>query len=183
MMPAFKSQGLLGKRRAFVLLESMLAVAIFAIGVLALGRCMENCMKSEKYRREEGLAQRALANYWVQIETGALPLNTDKSSEELKGAWSGMTMNMAREPLQLRNEKDQEIFGLYKVTLSLNWKSAGDTITREMSFMIYPRQRNGATNSATSSQAGSSINDPGKQQRASGANGAPTPPATPPARR
>ncbi len=175
MMPAFKSRSLLRKRRAFVLLESMLAVAIFAIGVLALGRCMENCMKSEKYRREEGLAQRALANYWVQIETGALPLNTDKSSEELKGAWSGMTMNMAREPLQLRNEKDQEIFGLYKVTLSLNWKSAGDTITREMSFMIYPRQRNGVQNGRQTPVA--------EQQRAPGANGAPTPPATPPARR
>ncbi len=146
---AFKTTSLPRNRRAFVLIESMLAVAIFAIGVLALGRCMENCMKSEKYRREEGLAQRALANYWVQIETGALPLNTDKSSEELKGAWAGMTMNMAREPLKLRNEKDQEIFGLYNVTLSLNWKSGGDAITREMSFMIYPRQRNGAPDNAS----------------------------------
>ncbi len=165
-------------RRAFMLIECMLAVAIFAMGVLALGRCMENCMKSEKYRREESLAQRALANYWVQIETGALPLNTDKSSEELKGAWAGMTMNMARETLQLHNEKDQEIFGLYKVTLSLNWKSNGDTITREMSFMIYPRQRNGAPNGNGAPNSGSGTIDTARRIPP-----VPAPPTTPPARR
>ena len=153
----FKSRRHPRSRRAFVLLESMLAVAIFAIGVLALGRCMENLIKSETFRREEGLAQRALANYWVQIETGAIPLATDKSSEELKGAWAGMVMKMSREPLKLYNEKEQEIFGLYKVTLSLDWKSAGETITRELSFMIYPRQRNAQPQPAPAPGAGRAL--------------------------
>ena len=35
--------------RGFLLLESMLAVAIFAIGILALGRCVENCLKAERF--------------------------------------------------------------------------------------------------------------------------------------
>ena len=116
------------------------AVAIFAVGVLALGRCVENCLRAEKYRRQEGLAQRALANYAVQIETDALPL-TDKMTEDLKGAWTGMTMNILREPLTLRNEKDQELFGLYKVSLALSWKDGRETIQRGLSFYIYPRQR------------------------------------------
>lgn len=124
----------------FLLLESMLAVAIFAVGVLALGRCVENCLRAEKFRREEGLAQRALANYAVQIETDALPL-TDKMTEQLKGAWTGMTMNIAREPLAIRNEKDQELFGLYKVTLELSWKDGRQTIQRNLSFYTYPRQQ------------------------------------------
>ena len=118
----------------------MLAVAIFAVGVLALGRCVENCLRAEKFRREEALAQRALANYVVQIETDALPL-TDKMTEQLKGAWTGMTMNIAREPLAIRNEKDQELFGLYKVTLELSWKAGRETIQRSLSFYTYPRQQ------------------------------------------
>ena len=124
----------------FLLLESMLAVMIFAVGVLALGRCVENCLRAEKFRRQEGLAQRALANYAAQIETDALPL-TDKMTEQLKGAWTGMTMEIAREPLSLQNEKDQELFGLYKVSLDLSWKEGRQAIHRSLSFYIYPRQR------------------------------------------
>ena len=129
-----------GGMRGFTLLESMLAVAIFGIGVMALGRCVENCLRAERFRREEGLAQRAIANYVAQIETDALPL-TDQMSERLKGAWTGMTMNITREPLTMRNEKDQELFGLYKVTLDLSWPSGGETVHRGLAFNIYPRQR------------------------------------------
>ena len=76
----------------------------------------------------------------MQIETDALPL-TDKMTEQLKGAWTGMTMNIAREPLVLQNEKEQELFGLYKVTLELSWKDGRQTIQRSLSFYIYPRQQ------------------------------------------
>ena len=118
----------------------MLAVAIFALGILALGRCVENCLKAEKYRREESLAMRALANYWRQIEAGAIPL-TDKAEEKLKGAWEGMILTMYREPLALKNEEEQELFGLYTVKLQLSWVSGNEPIVREMQFIYYPRQR------------------------------------------
>ena len=124
----------------FLLLETILAVAIFAGGVLAIGWCVQNCLRAERFRREEGLAQRALANYMVQIETDALPL-TDKMTEQLKGAWTGMTMTITREPLEIQNEKEQQLFGLYKVSMELSWKSGGDTITRGLWFYIYPAQR------------------------------------------
>jgi hypothetical protein len=128
------------KEGGFLLLDSMLAVAIFALGVLALGRCVQNCLRAEQFRREDGLAQRALANYVTQIETEALPL-ADKMTEQLKGAWTGMTLNITREPLKLVNEKEQELFGLYRVTLDLSWKSGTEVIHRDLSFYFYPRQR------------------------------------------
>ena len=125
---------------AFLLLEAMLAVAIFGFGVIALSRCVENCMRAERIRREEGLAQRVLANYLVQIETEALPLS-DKITEQLKGAWAGMTMNITREQMKLQNEKEQELFGLYKVTLDVSWTTGRETIHRDLSFVFYPKQR------------------------------------------
>jgi hypothetical protein len=127
-------------RDGFLLLECMLAVAIFAMGILALGRCVENCLKAEKFRREEALAQRALANYWVQVEQGAIPIS-ENVTYPLKGAWDGMSMSVSREPLAAKNEKEQELFGLYQVKLQLTWPSAGETISREIQFFIYPRQR------------------------------------------
>jgi hypothetical protein len=127
-------------QRGALLFEVMLAVGIFAAGVLALGKCMENLLRAERFRREEALAQRVLANYLVQIETEAIPL-ADKMTEQLKGAWTGMTMNITREPLKLTNEKEQELFGLYRVTLDLTWKSGTENISRTLSFTTYPRQR------------------------------------------
>jgi Tfp pilus assembly protein PilV len=130
------------RQNGFLLLECMLAVAIFALGVLTLGRCVENCLKAEKFRREEALAQRALMNYWIQIEAGAIPLAASAPApEKLRGAWEGMTMQITQEPLTLTNETDQELFGLYSVKLQLSWPTGGETTTREMSFIIFPRQR------------------------------------------
>ncbi len=136
----WRKMGLPRRTRAFVLLECMLAVATFALGALALGKCAENLVKAEQFRREEALAQRALTNYWAQIEAGAIPIG-DKAGIALEGAWEGMTMNIVREPLKLMNEKEQELFGLYQVHLRLVWKAGGEEIARELSFMIYPRQR------------------------------------------
>lgn len=128
-------------RSGFMLFEAMLAVVIFALGVLSLGRCVENCIRAEKFRREESLARRLLANRMTEIFAGAVPL-TDKASEKWdKGPWEGMELSTIREPLQFKNEKEQELFGLYQVTLLLKWKSGTESIKRELSFMIYPRQR------------------------------------------
>lgn len=129
-----------GKSAGFLLLEAMLAIAIFGFAMVGLSRIVENCMRAERIRREEGLAQRVLANYFTQIETEALPL-ADQMSEKLKGAWDGMTMNITREQMKLQNEKEQELFGLYKVTLDVSWSEGRETIHRDLSFIFYPKQR------------------------------------------
>ena len=61
-----------GKKRGVMLLEAMLAVAIFAIGVITLGRCVSNCIAAERLVQEDALARRALENRWAEIESGAV---------------------------------------------------------------------------------------------------------------
>ncbi len=138
-----RNRSTLGARRAerqgFVLLECMLAVFIFSVAALGLGKCVQNCLKAETFRREEALAQRALGNYWAQVEMGAIPLTSDSVSEELKGAWTGMTMTISREAMTLQNEKEQDLFSLYKVTLSLTWGKGRDQQLRSMDFVYYQR--------------------------------------------
>lgn len=128
-------------RAGFLLFEAMLAVVVFALGVLTLGRCVENCLRAEKFRREEAQARRLLANRMTEIFAGAVPLS-DKASEKWdKGPWEGMELSTIRQPLELKNEKEQELFGLYQVTLMLKWKSGTETVSKDLSFTIYPRQR------------------------------------------
>ena len=49
-------------QRAFALYEVLMGVAIFAFGVLALGRAVENCLNASTLNAEEGRVRLILSN-------------------------------------------------------------------------------------------------------------------------
>ncbi|RYD78000.1 MAG: hypothetical protein EOP84_14830 [Verrucomicrobiaceae bacterium] len=128
------------RQRAFLLFEVMLAVLIFSIGVIALGRCVENCLRAEAVKELDSRARRVLENRMAEIQAGAVPLS-ESSSEELKGPFAGMTLKMKREPLKEKNENDQEIRGIFTVSLDVSWKDDSGEQSRMLEFYYYPRQR------------------------------------------
>jgi prepilin-type N-terminal cleavage/methylation domain-containing protein len=127
-------------RRGFTLLEAMLAVMIFSVGVVALGRCVENCLVADRIKEEDARARRALENAMAAIEAGAVT-PSDSSTEELKGMFAGMKLKTTRLPLKEKNEKNQDIFGIFTVTLEVSWTIGAAKQSREISFYNYPRQR------------------------------------------
>ena len=127
-------------KHAFVLLEAMIAVAVFSIGILALGRCVENCIQAEMVKVEDERARRFLSNRMAEIEQGSVVV-TDKATEELKGEFEGMALKTTRVPLKKKNEDDKELFGLFSITLELAWKNKGQQLSRELNFYVYPRQQ------------------------------------------
>ena len=134
------------KERGVMLLEALLAVTIFAIGVITLGRCVSNCIVAERMQEEDGLARRALENRWAEIESGAVPLNaagggSTSSSEELKGPFAGMSLKMTSVPVQKKNEKEEKIEGISAVTLTVAWQSGGEEQSKELIFYVYPRKK------------------------------------------
>lgn len=126
------------RRAGFVLLEAMLAVAIFAIGVIALGRCVNNCMTAERLKREDALAGQAFENRMAEIEAGATPLESSPT-ETLKSPFEGMKLKQTVAPLKMRNEKDLDLSGLFSVTLTLT--RSGDSRERSLTFYVLPRQQ------------------------------------------
>ncbi len=129
----------IGGRRGFVLFEVLLAVTIFSFGVLALGRCVERTLAADLIRAEEERASRALANALVQVEAGAVK-STGNTQEELKGRYAGMELKTSRVLLKEKNEKNQELSGVYRVTLEVSWSHGGERLSRELSFYHAPRQ-------------------------------------------
>ena len=127
-------------QRGFVLLEAMIAVAIFSIGVLALGRCVEQCINAEMVKVEDERARRFLASRMAEIEQGSVILQ-DKATEELKGEFEGMLLRTTRVPLKKKNEDNKELFGLFGIMLELVWKNKGQEQSRELNFYVYPRQQ------------------------------------------
>ncbi len=136
------------KAGGFMLLEALLAVTIFALGVLALGRCVSGCLSAVRLKEEDALARRALENRWAEIESGAVQM-TDASTEELKPPFEGMTLKTVRVPVEKKNEKDEKVEGIFAVTLSLTWPSDGEEQTKELLFYLYPRQAGAAAPNAT----------------------------------
>ena len=126
------------RRRGFVLLEAMLAVAIFALGMLALGRCVTNCLKAERFKVEDALARRALENRIAEIESGAFPL-PEKTVDKLPAPFAGLTLVQTREPLRKENEHGLELVGLFSVTLQVSWQSGGETQSRQLVFYVHMR--------------------------------------------
>jgi hypothetical protein len=125
---------------AFWLLEAMLAVGIFALGMLALGGAVNNCLVAQHIKQDDVRARLALGNRAAEIESGAVPL-VDSATEDLKGAFDGMKMKETRVPLKRKNEKGQEINGIYAVKLEVSWRADNQDLSRELNFYVYPRTR------------------------------------------
>ena len=135
-----------GKMRGVMLLEAMLAVAIFAIGVITLGRCVGYCISAERQVQEAALARRALENRWAEIESGAVVLGAQgggstSSTDELKGPFAGMKLKTVSVPVKKKNEKEEKIEGISAVTLTVTWESDREEQSKELIFYVYPRQK------------------------------------------
>ena len=112
------------RRAGFLLLEVMLAVAIFTIGVIALGRCMSNLLDAQDIRNQEERARLALENRMVEIQASpVLPDEIHRAA--LKGMFAGMTMIERRRTLDVKNEDNVALPDLHEITLTVEWTSRG----------------------------------------------------------
>jgi Tfp pilus assembly protein PilV len=127
------------RRAGFVLIEVMLGVMIFAIGVIALGKCVNNCLTTETVRQETEQARLALENRMDQIEAGEIATDKDLS-DPLGEGFPGMTMVQSRHPVVAKNEKGAVIEGLYEVDLEVDWKSGNEPQARKLSFYVLRSQ-------------------------------------------
>src|SRR5437660_7024840 len=64
---------------AFALYEVLLGLAIFALGVLSLGRAVQNCLQASTLNAEENRVRQILANRMAEVQ--ATPGLPDSSRE------------------------------------------------------------------------------------------------------
>ena len=120
----------------FLLLETMIGVLVFAIGVLALARCVQRCLDVEAAKRWDERARTALENRMAEIEAGAIYFKTEKE-EKLGGIFEGITLHQTRSPLGLQDENKKELAGLFQIHLEAQWQEAAGTQSKELSFYVY----------------------------------------------
>src|SRR6058998_1224191 len=78
MAPARRTQLRARSRFAFALYEVLLGVAIFAIGVVALGRAVENCLNASTISAEESAVRQILSDRMAEIQAEPVVPDTGK---------------------------------------------------------------------------------------------------------
>ena len=127
------------RRRAsagFLLLEILLATFIFVVGILALGRCMSNCLDAQEFRGQEDRARLALENRMAEIQASpALP--DDNHRSVLKGMFAGMTLIERRRTLDVKNQDNVALPNLHEITITAEWTGPGGRRQdREVAFTL-----------------------------------------------
>ncbi len=122
--------------RAFALYEVLLGVTIFAVGVLVLGRSIENCLNATAINEEENRVRQALGNRMAEIQ--ASPGVPDPTHETKVDTGFGMVkLKEKTVPAGLKNDKNVELFGINKVTLTAEWTRGNVAQTQQLVFYVY----------------------------------------------
>jgi hypothetical protein len=122
----------------FALLEAMLAVAIFALGVLGLGRCISQGMTVERLKGEDAHAYHILQNREAEIEAGAV--SSAEAQMKIDGVNGGITLMQTREALHKKDEHGAELSNLFLVKLEATWLSDGERQSRSLNFYVWSQQ-------------------------------------------
>jgi Tfp pilus assembly protein PilV len=121
---------------AFALYEVLLGVTIFAVGVLVLGRSIENCLNATAINEEENRVRQALGNRMAEIQASpGVPAPTHETKVD-----TGFGMVRLKEktvPAGLKNDKNVELYGINKVTLTAEWSRGNVAQTQQLVFYVY----------------------------------------------
>jgi Tfp pilus assembly protein PilV len=126
-----------GKRRAaFALYEVLIGVTIFAVGVLALGRSVENCISASALSSQEDRVRQILANKMAEIQaTPGAP--DEKHEQKVETGYGAVTLIQQSAPAGLKTEKEVELTGITRVKLTANWTRRGVGQSRTIEFYVY----------------------------------------------
>lgn len=126
-------------KRAFALYEVLLGLAIFAAGVIALGRSVSNCINASGLSSQEDRIRQILANRMAEIQaTPGFPDRTKRVT--IKTGYGDVELTQTSGPAGLKGEKNTELQGINLVTLKATWLRGGREQVRKIDFYVY---RNG----------------------------------------
>jgi Tfp pilus assembly protein PilV len=122
--------------RAFALYEVLLGLMIFIIGVLVLGRSVENCLNASTLSSEEDRVRLILSNRMAEIQ--ATPGFPDAKKEtKINTGYGEVRLVQRCVPAGLKDEKDLEVNGINRVTLSAEWTRDGIAQSKKIEFYVY----------------------------------------------
>jgi hypothetical protein len=123
-------------RGAFALYEVIIGVAIFAVGVLALGRAVENCLNASMLNAEEERVRQILSNRMAELQ--ATPGFPDAAKEFKIDTGYGMVKLIQKStPADLTEPDGGKLSGINLVVLTAHWARGGVSQSKHIAFYVY----------------------------------------------
>jgi Tfp pilus assembly protein PilV len=120
----------------FALYEVLIGVTIFAIGVVALGRAVENCLNASALSAEEGRVREILWNRMAEIQTA--PGFPDRSKQtKIDSGYGKIVLIQKTAPANLTESDGNRLTGVNLVTLTAKWEKGGVTQAKQIEFYVY----------------------------------------------
>ncbi len=135
-MPQGRSPQIRNSASAFALYEVLIGVTIFAVGVLALGRAVENCLNASTLNAEEERVRQILSNRMAEVQAG--PGFPDATKElKIDTGYGIVKLIQKNVPAGLTEPGNVQLSGINLVTLTAQWMRGGTRQSKQISFYVY----------------------------------------------
>jgi len=124
------------RRVGFALYEVLVGVTIFAIGVVALGRAVGNCLNASALSAEEARVREILWNRMAEIQTA--PGFPDRAKQtKIDSGYGKISLVQKTTPANLTETAGNLLTGVNLVTLTAKWEKGGVTQSKQIEFYVY----------------------------------------------
>jgi type II secretion system protein I len=120
----------------FALYEVLIGLAIFALGVIAIGRAVQNCLNASVLSEDENRVRQLLANRMAEIQASPVPPDASRETSVNTGYGVVKLIEKAR-PEQLEEPDHTLVSGISRVTITAQWQHHGATQSRQVVFYVY----------------------------------------------
>jgi hypothetical protein len=121
---------------AFALYEVLLGVAIFAIGVVALGRAVQNCLNASTISEEESAVRQILSDRMAEVQAASIVPDPQKEFK-INSNYGVIKLIQKSAPANLTEEGNTLLTGINLVTLTAHWQHGGVPQSKQLQFYVY----------------------------------------------
>jgi Tfp pilus assembly protein PilV len=123
-------------KAGFALYEVLIGLAIFAVGVFALGRAVENCLNASSLSEQENRVRQLLANRMAEIQASPVPPDPSKESK-IDTGYGVVRLIETAAPENLEEPDNTIVTGITRVTLMAEWSRGGVRQNKQIVFYVY----------------------------------------------
>jgi hypothetical protein len=121
---------------AFALYEVLLGITIFALGVIALGHAVENCLNASTINAEEDVVRQILSNRMAEIQA-ARGVPDDSKEFQVGSNYGAIKVVQKTAAAGLTEPNNTLLNGIYLVKLTAQWQRGAVPQSKQLKFYVY----------------------------------------------